>query len=127
MYGVPAHLPLARFVGCECHFIGIGAVQIQFHFLRGENGEAFGSINPEGKWELRDQTGAIIDESIEHSERRAYRVHKIIGLPVVGFALDPPRSFTLYFSRDYSLTIYDDNEHYESFSLVINGEPSYHI
>lgn len=126
MYGVPPDLPLQRFVGLDCSFIGLGVFQIQFHFSNAGDAHT-GSISAEGKWEMHDASGALIDQSQEHAEREAYRLHRIIGLPVTHFTIDAPRSFTLYFKGGFSLTIFDASEHYESFSLHLKGEPSFYI
>src|SRR5207247_6206673 len=101
MYGVPSDLPLASFIGRECNQISLGRFQVQFHFA------GAGSIFAESRWELRDASGDQVDAYCEHSERDAYRVHKIIDVPVVRFAVDPPDSFTLYFESGHSLTVID--------------------
>jgi hypothetical protein len=111
MYGVPADLPLDQYVGDECSQIGVGRFQLQFRFGRAP------IISVEGKWELRDSSGSIIDQSGEPATRDAFRIHKIIDLPVTRYAIDAPRSFTLFFERNYALTIYDDSPQYESFQL----------
>jgi hypothetical protein len=111
MYGVPADLPLHRFLGQECNQIGIGRFQLQFHF------STAGSIYVESRWALSDSSGKVIDQSQDHAERHRYCVHKIIDSPVSRFAIDAPRSFTLYFGNGYSLTVFDDSEQFESFSI----------
>ncbi len=118
MYGVPTDLPLHSFVGSECSHIGLGQWQIQFHFI-GSGGIDVGNITIEGRWELREQSGEVIDRSQEPSERKSYCVHKIFGLPITHFVNDAPKSFTLFFRDGFSLTVYDDSEQYESFSLYI--------
>jgi hypothetical protein len=45
------------------------------------------------------------------------RVHQLPGHSVVGFELDPPRSFSLRFASGQELRIYDDSERSESFSI----------
>ena len=114
MHGVPSDLPLASFVGCECNQIALGRYQVQFHF------SGTGSIYAESRWELRDATGDLVDAYCEHSVRDTYRVHKIIDVPVVRFAVDPPDSFTLYFESGHSLTVFDDSDQFESFSINLD-------
>jgi hypothetical protein len=111
MYGVPADLPLEQYVGDECPQIAVGRFQLQFHFHRAP------IISVEGKWELRDSAGTIIDQSGEPSTRDTFRIHKIIDLPVTRYVIDAPRSFTLFFESGYALTIYDDSAQYKSFQL----------
>lgn len=121
MYGVPASLPLAHFIGQELNQIAIGRFQVQLHF------SGTGSISIEGSWELRDAQGTLVDKSQDHVERDCYRVHRVLDLPVERFEIDPPRSFTLVFSSGHSLTVFDDSEQYESFSVHLNGLPSSYI
>src|SRR5438046_1570046 len=102
MYGVPTDLPLEPFLGDECSQIGLGRFQHQFRFGRA------GCLAVEGKWELRDATGAIIDYSAwatheEADARDAWRIHKIIDVPVTRYTIDAPRSFTLFFQSGLSL------------------------
>ena len=116
MHGVPSDLPLAPFIGRECNQIALGRFQIQFHF------SGTGSIYAESRWELRGPTGDLIDSACEHVERETYRIHLIIDVPVVRFAIDPPLCFTLFFESGHALTIFDDSDRYESFSLGLEGE-----
>lgn len=121
MYGVPKHLKLDRLIGQGFNFIGIGRFQIQFHI------SSFVAIHVEGRWELRDAAGAVVDSDREHAERDVCRFHFIIDVPISRFSLNAPRSFTLFFESGHSLTIFDDNEQYESFSIHFSGEPSLYI
>jgi hypothetical protein len=115
MYGVPADLPLHRFLGQECNQIGIARFQLQFHF------STAGSIYTESRWEVCDSTGWVVDRAQDHAERHGYCVHKIIDSPVSRFVIDAPRSFTLFFENGYSLTVFDDSERFESFSIQPDG------
>ena len=98
-----------------------GQFQIQFHF----SGE--GSIFVESRWELRDSTGAILDGACAHTTRESYRVHKIIDVKVARYTIDSPRSCTLYFESGHALTIFDDSEKYESFSVQLETGASIFI
>ncbi len=118
MYGVPNDLPLQRFVGDSICQIAIGLHSIYFHF------NMAGSINVDGgRWQILDATGAIVDESIEGppSSRQQYRVHVIFDSEVTKFDIDAPHSVTLSFANGHRLTIYDDSEQYESFSIQPEG------
>ena len=115
MYGVPSHLPLDRFVGKDCTMIGIGQFQLDFTF------QEAGIISVFGRWELRDHTSRIIDQEHEPNDRDCYRVHQIFGSQVIRYEIDAPTSFTLYFENGYVLTIFDDSEQYESFSIQPDG------
>jgi hypothetical protein len=112
VHGVPADLPLQSFVGAPLTQIGIGEYQLQFHF------QGAGSITVEGGWKLVDSHQQQVDASQEHKEREAYRVHLLLGQTVGSFTVSPPDSFTLHFTSGYDLTVFDDSERYESFSLL---------
>jgi hypothetical protein len=117
MYGVPPDLPLDRFLGQNCTLIAIGSVEIRFMFP--SSGDICVYIH--GRWEVCDDCGRMIDRTREHAERTCYFVHKILESPVHRYAIDAPVSFTLYFENGYSLTIFDDSEQYESFSIQPDG------
>jgi hypothetical protein len=117
MYGVPENLPLEPFVGQELKQIALGRFQTQLHF------SGRGSIFIEGRWELREPDGAIVDRSQDHDARDCYRIHRILDLPVSRFEIDAPASFTLIFTPGYRLTVFDDSPQYESFSVRLEGNP----
>ena len=118
MHGVSTDLPLERFVGHEFNFVGLGRFQLQFHISE------VGALHVEGRWELRDASGTLVDSDQEHAERDAYRMHRVIDTPITRFSLDAPRSFSLFFESGHSLTVYDASEQYESFAIHFTGEPS---
>ena len=115
MYGVPPDLPLDRFLGRECTLIGIGRFEIRFMF------PSTGDICVYGRWEVCDGSGRVIDRAQEHAERACYFVHRVIDSPVHRYAIDPPASFTLHFENGHSLTVFDDSEQHESFSIQPDG------
>jgi hypothetical protein len=111
MHGVPANLPLQQYVGACLVFIGLGKHQIQFSFDKAP------TISVEGKWELKDASGMTVDGSIDPSDRKEYRVHVVLNDDVNSFEINSPHSFSLTFSSGHELTVFDDSEQYESFSL----------
>ena len=122
MYGVPpSDLPLQRLIGREINFVGLGRFQIQFHIDR------LVSIHVEGRWELRDASETLLDFNQDHAVRDAYHIHRIIDVPITSVGLDAPHSLTLSFESGDSLTIYDDSERYESFSIHFIGEGSIYV
>jgi hypothetical protein len=121
MYGVPDTLPLKPFVGLEFNQIALGRYQTQFHC------DGAGSISVEGRWELRKGDGTLVDASTPHSERAAYKLHAILDVPIVGYHLDPPRSFTLVFETGHRLSVFDEDPEHEAFSIEIDGRPSIHV
>ena len=111
MYGVPADLDLSRFKDAVLIQLCIGEGQVQFRF------HPVGTISVEGKWELRDAAGSLIDGMKPNAERDALYIHVLLGKSVDGFSLDAPRSFSLRSESGYVLTIFDDSQEYESFSI----------
>jgi hypothetical protein len=109
MYGVPKDLDLSRFRGDSLIQIAIGEFQIQFHFGSGS------SIAVEGDWELKDQSGKLIDRDMENSARESYHIHHLLGRTVLTTKLDPPKSISLHFDNGMTLTILDSSNQFESF------------
>ncbi|MCL2448951.1 MAG: hypothetical protein FWD17_08400 [Polyangiaceae bacterium] len=120
MHGVPKDLPLDAFVGQMLNQIALGRFQTQLRFERGD-------ISIEGGWELTSPDGQLIDRAQDHAARDCYRIHRILDLPVSRFEIDAPASFTLIFEPGYRFTVFDDSEHYESFSVNIDGRPGVYV
>lgn len=121
MHGVPADLPLEPFVGLEFNQIALGRYQTQLHCA------GAGSIFVEGRWELRAAAGDLVDSQVDHEKRDAYRLHTIIDVPIVGYEIDPPRSFTIVFKDGHRLSVFDENPQYEAFSIHIDGESPVYV
>jgi hypothetical protein len=121
MYGVPADLPLNQLIGKTIDSLVISMHQISF-ILLGQD-----AINVQGGWELRDRAALVVDSGQDHDGRDCYRIHRIIDVPIVGFAIDPPRSLTLVFESGHSLEIFDDDEHYESVQVHLEGSGTFII
>ncbi len=111
MRGVPANLPLQPFVGQTLIQVSLGEFQLQFHFHEA------GCISVEGNWQLVDSSGRVVDHAMENKEREVYRVHLLLGMSVSTYTIDPPKSFSLLFSSGHTLTVFDDSDRYESFSV----------
>ena len=120
-YGVSEELSLTEFVGAECNLIGLWKYQTQFHFYDGQK-----SIYAESRWELRDSTGEIADQAMPPEARQVSHVHIILEQVVRSFSVNAPESFTPYFDNGCSLTIYDDSEQYETFSIH-SGDKHFYI
>ena len=112
MYGVPINLDLSGFKAATLTQVAIGEYQIQFHF------HPEGYISVEGKWELRDSAGVLLDCAKDtNAERDAYRVHIILGKCVESYTVNAPDSFSIQFESGHILTVFDDSKQYESFSI----------
>ncbi|MFL5329312.1 MAG: hypothetical protein ACJ8C4_10390 [Gemmataceae bacterium] len=112
MYGVPADLPIQRFVGDHLAQVRIGMDGI--HFAFGNTG----SISAYGTWELRDRSGNLIDCYQDQLERESYRVHVIFNETVTVVSIDPPQSFSFDFASGHRLTVFDDGPEYESIMIM---------
>ena len=121
MYGIPSDLPLGAFVGREFNQVCLGRFQVQFH------ASGTGSVFAEGRWELRNAHGDLLDKAREHERRESYRIHEVIDRRIVGFVIDAPSHFTLEFEGGHRLSVFDDSEQYESVSIHLDGEPSIYI
>lgn len=64
MYGVPPDLDLSHFKSGVLIQLCIGEFEPQFHF------HPSASISGEGKWELRDETGLLVDGFERGAKRR---------------------------------------------------------
>jgi len=112
MYGVPADLDLSRLENSVLIQLCIGQYQMQFHF------HPSSLISVEGKWELRDASGTLLDGTERNLLREnAIDAHRLLGKRVSGASLDAARSISLCFEGGDLLTIYDDSTEYESFYI----------
>jgi hypothetical protein len=114
MLGVPEDLDLSVFLDTLLVQLALGEYQIGFHF------QPEGYIGVEGYWELRSATGELIDQGkqrLESYATRDFHVQTLLGHVVSDTDIDPPNSFTLVFDNGHRLTIFDDSEPYESFSI----------
>jgi hypothetical protein len=111
MYGVPADLSLERFLGATLIQVALGEFQIQFRF-RPE-----GEIAVEGRWELRDQAGRLVDQAQATATRDVYRVHQLLGRKVTASRVEAPQSIALQFDSGQWLRVFDSSQEYESFTI----------
>jgi hypothetical protein len=117
MRGVPANLDLAVFHGTVLVQIYLGEFQLQFKFQAERSVDDGPNISVEGYWEFRNSIGEIIDQAMDHSARATYQVHLLLGHAVANSRVTPPVSFVLVFDDGSSLTVFDDSDQYESFSI----------
>src|SRR5438270_12824182 len=103
MYGVSPDLDLLQFEGAVLIQLCVGQFQLQFHFHPSVE------ISVEGKWELRDRAGSLIDGLERGAKGNALYAHRLLGEKVDSFSLDAPHSFSLWFESGYVLTIFDDS------------------
>ena len=110
MNRIPLVLDLSALVGLEVIQVAIGQYEviIQLHPI--------GAIRLEGGWTLKDKDGRLIDHSMEHSERDAWRIHKIIGSKISECIVRDEKHLDISFDG-FSLEIEDDSDQYETFSI----------
>lgn len=121
MYGVPPDLDLSIFIGLELNQIRLGPFDLQFHFSSPSRSAA---ITVEGSWTLTDGTGTIIDESDGrvgnppgNRSKSGWKVRDLLADTVTAGQVGAPTSFTLEFASGRRLTILDDSNEFESFSI----------
>ncbi len=122
MYGVPADLDLTPFIGAYLTQICLGPFDLNFRFSSGTSSGI--AISVEGSWSLTDANGNILDESDGrvgeapgNRSRGGWRLRDLLADTVESGQVDPPRSFSLSFASGRNLTIFDDDDQYESFSI----------
>src|SRR5258708_1872635 len=109
MHGVPKNLDLRQFHGDHLTQLCLGPHDLQFKFGSG------GNISVWNGWELLDSNGTLLDQATDN--RECYKLHVLLMHTVVDSKVDAPRSFTLVFDNGMRLTIFDDSDQYESFSI----------
>jgi len=118
MHGVPKNLDLSKIKGNFLSHITICQYQISFCFF-----EPAISVTAEGKWELKDAKGQLIDgineanEDFAYAKQKAFYCNQILGKIVKDFEISPPHSFSLHFESGHTLTFFDDLGPYERINI----------
>lgn len=110
MYGVPKDLNLTFLHGAQLTQLCLGQFDVQFHFTSN------GSISIQGKWELLDAAGLLLDQS-QDWPRPPFQLHQLLGCEVMSTEIRSPTWFALRFDTGLVLRIYDDSKHYECCSI----------
>ena len=87
------HGAFQRFVGDYLCSVSISVGGVHFNFGRA------GTISVEGRWELVDPAGHMVDRNQDNGKREAYHLHVVLNEDVVDYKIDAPRSFSLTFNR----------------------------
>jgi len=85
--------------------VAIGEFRVQFHFTPETE------IAVEGRWELHDRSGRVIDHAQVNADRDAYRPHQLLGR----------QSIALEFENGHRLQIFDSSREFESFTIQSGG------
>lgn len=120
MYRIPADFDWSVLEGLEVIQVCID----QFNLLLQLHPK--GSINLQCEWSLRDSAGIGIDRHIEHSERKSWRVHCLLAKKITKCIRASERVLIFEFEGGFVLTIEDDSDQYESFSIQV-GEHSIYV
>ena len=110
MHRIPKSLDLAPLCGLEVVQLAIGQNEVTLLF------HPEGAIRLEGAWVLKGADGAVIDRSMEHGDRDAWRAHKVIGRKIVQCVVRDERHLDVFFDGAV-LEIEDDSDHYETFAI----------
>jgi hypothetical protein len=113
MYGlkpndIDALKPLLK---AEITQICVGPYDIQFNF------HPSGNVSVEGRCELVDSTGRVIEIWEDSTRSGTFRFPELLMTPVSNVVIDTPKSFILTFANGMALRVVDNSEQYESFSV----------
>src|SRR5947209_19209025 len=111
MYGVRADLDLAFLHGAQLIQVCLGIWQVQLHF------SPVGTICIDGRWELADAAGTMMDQSYDTADRPPYQLHRLLGRIVEGTEVSAPDSFAIRLAGGYVLRVFDDSKQFESFQI----------
>lgn len=131
MYRFLPNLDLSYLVGRELTYIGIDQYQLYLVLNaevlsaeRRESGildnvvmDSAVNISIGGSWSLATSSGSVIDESMEHAERKSYQIHVLLGLKLLGYSVASETTLNLKFERGFCLSIIDDSDMYESLNI----------
>jgi len=113
MYGLkPTDIDaLKPLLGAEITQICVGPADIQFNF------HPRGNVSVQGRCELIERSGEVIDVWEESSRPGLFRFPELLMSPVSEVRIDSPKSFVLSFENSLALRVIDNSEQYESFSV----------
>ena len=114
MHEIPADLDLAFLVGSEVVQVCLGSFDVQVHFQPEASIHITG-----GDWELKDQSGRIIDRALDAPahEGGPFLLHRLLGRRVRTVEVHPPDWLEVIFEDGLALRIIDDSEQFESFEI----------
>jgi hypothetical protein len=108
MYKFKTDLNLSHLIKDELIQICIGENELIFNF------HSNNSITILGEWSLINKECHEIDKCEEHSNRKAYYIHNLLGKKIEAYNIVNPSQLNLNFEGGYTLEIYDDSDQYES-------------
>jgi|694.fasta_scaffold60429_6 hypothetical protein len=131
MYRFSPNLDLSYLVGRELTFIGMD----QWHLYLTLNAEVLSPDRTEtgiqdsvvmdsdvhirigGSWRLATASGAVVDESVQHGDRKSFQIHFLLGRKLQTYSVASATTLDLRFESGYCLSIVDDSDTYESLTV----------
>jgi len=110
VYGLPKNIDLTFFQGMELELISFGSAQIQFYFSGGIHIGFGGKLSHLSRGEV-----VVWEEGSPLAI--AGGVLSLIGSRVTRVEGLPDGTLTLGFSNQEVLVLYDDSDHYESYTI----------
>lgn len=111
MFGVAEDLDLSGLVDKTLHGISVGAQQLELAF------DDDWSVFLQGPWQLEASTGQVTEGTRENLLLTVDNLKPLVGGIVEFAAPMPPNRITLEFGMRGRLTLIDDSELVESFSI----------
>jgi hypothetical protein len=87
--------------------------------------EPDGLVGVEGRWLLRAPDSRVVERTRYALAGDAAVLMQVITQHVTGTEVAPPESFTLVFDDGTTLTVFDDSDRYESFSIHVGSRSIY--
>ena len=117
MYGFNDPELLSWPVGREIIQVAVGQHEVNFNF------HPAGNIMVGGPWELLDPAGNVIDRSMEHADRKGFKLHVLIGPVVTGVTVESAKRMTITFANGYMLRLADEDPRYEAVVMTPGDRP----
>lgn len=111
MHGVPQDLDLSAFVGREVIQVALGPHDVQLNL------HPSGSISIEGRLELYQDTGDLIEAGAPNEVTPSTSLGALIGCIIAEAIPEPPSAVRFRFGSGYVLRLIDDSDSCESFVL----------
>jgi hypothetical protein len=113
MYGLkPEDIThLQTLEGKEITLVSVGQYDLHFNF------HPDGAVSIEGRCEMLDQHGSLIDVWDRGQRSETFRFFDLLGQSVIKVEIDSPKSFTALLNNQRKLRVIDNSNHYESFSF----------
>jgi hypothetical protein len=81
-------------------------------------------LSLDGEWELVDSRGNAIDRNVGLDARETFELWRVVGARAAAFNFSdaPMPNFTIAFDNSMRLKVINDDDNYEDWSLVAQGQ-----